>query len=186
MEEMCAKRGARCCALAHRNRGLPRLRIVKCASRAGPTCGGRGLLRKRTRTHSGEGFGSACDLSRLTRGDRPLTRTRLCLAIELPSPARGEGTSIGIALLARQALEHLDLESKHSSRFCNPASHLLAAHFASELCINIALYQQRGRREGRVAACTRGSRARQLRKERENLRVQAVTTGLPCAMVYGL
>ena len=27
---------------------------------------------------------------------------------------------------------------------------------------------------------------KQLRKERENLRVQAVTTGLPCAMVYGL
>jgi hypothetical protein len=26
-----------------RNRGLPRLRIMKCASRAGPTCGGGGL-----------------------------------------------------------------------------------------------------------------------------------------------
>jgi len=46
---------------------------------------------------------------------------------------------------------------------------ILATPFARALLHHPPSRNSRGRREGRVAACTRGSRAKDLRKERENL-----------------
>ncbi len=58
--------------------------------------------------------------------------------------------------------------------------------YSPELCISLHAPQNRGRREGRVAACTRGlTRKKELREARRP-QVQAVTTGLPRAMVLRL
>ena len=58
--------------------------------------------------------------------------------------------------------------------------------YAPEVCMSFHPPQNRGRREGRVAACTRGlTRNKELREARRP-QVQAVTTGLPRAMVLRL
>ena len=62
---------------------------------------------------------------------------------------------------------------------------ILATEFARALLASSPQEKSRGRREGRVAACTRGPRAEKIARAREP-QVQAVTTGLPCAMVYDL
>jgi hypothetical protein len=66
----------------------------------------------------------------------------------------------------------------------SPAFRILATRSAR------ALHRSRpleiGRAQGRPGGrCTRGPRAKKLREAREP-QVQAVTTGLPCAVVYGL
>jgi hypothetical protein len=54
-----------------------------------------------------------------------------------------------------------------------------------ELCFNHHPLQVRGRREDRVAAAP-GALAQEKIARARKPRVQAVTTGLPCAVVYGL
>ena len=61
---------------------------------------------------------------------------------------------------------------------------LPAAEFARVL-LTITLFESRGSREGRVAAAPGAPAQRKFARAREP-QVQTVTTGLPCAVVYGL
>ena len=65
-----------------------------------------------------------------------------------------------------------------------PHERVLAAHFARALPV-ILPSTDRGRREGRVAAAP-GAPAQKGFARARKPRVQAVTTGPPCAVVYGL
>jgi len=73
------------------------------------------------------------------------------------------------------------MTAKHRETY----THILAAQSASELCINHdpRIARAQGEPGGR---CTRGLRAKNLREARESPQVQAVATGPPCAVVYGL
>src|SRR5690242_12678533 len=55
---------------------------------------------------------------------------------------------------------------------------------SSEGCIDVALSERRGRRECRVLAATHGPRA--VKKHGEGTTGSAESSGIPCAMGYGL